>query len=104
MTSAAIIQGLTRELFTHIRPSRRERARPLFAAIEDQWTAVIAYAESQTYRRGVQEGTPTKSAEDVGFEKGCRAGYEAAFNQVMGQVGSPAKRADDEDDGLVPRC
>jgi hypothetical protein len=102
MTRAAIIHGLTRALFAHIRPARRRAARVLFGAIEDQWLAVLAAAETQAYQRGVQDSAPTKSAEDAGFERGWRAGYQAAFGQVMARVGQPARCA--EEDDQLPIC
>ena len=47
------------------------------------------------------EADSPQSAEDAGFEKGWRAEYEAAFNQVMGHVDAPAGRGDDEP---LPPC
>lgn len=47
-------------------------------------------------RRSIQ---PTEGAR---VEKGWRAGYEAAFNEVMGRVGAPAGRGDEDE--LLPPC
>ena len=63
----AIIRGLTRALLAHVPPINRTAARVLFAAIEDQWVEISNHNEAQAYQRGVQEGTPAKSAEDAGL-------------------------------------
>src|SRR5688500_12742101 len=95
MTRAAILRGLTSALLALVPRKRRRYARVLFAAIEDQWTAVMTHAEAQAYQRGAREGTSPKSAEDAGFERGWRTGYQAAFDQVMAHVGQPARPDDD---------
>ena len=52
------------------------------------WTAAITASEQHAYNDGVRAATPEKSAQDAGFERGWKSGYEAAFQQVMGRIGS----------------
>ena len=66
------------------------------------WVKAMNAGEQQAYADGAKAATPEQSAEDVGFEKGWRAGYEAGFKHVIGHVGTTALRADPDD--YAPPC
>jgi len=54
-------------------------------------------------REGFQPGTPDEVSRGRGLRKGWAAGYAAAVAQVMGQLGTSARRAD-EDEPITPAC
>src|SRR5687768_460773 len=79
-----LVNSLHRAILTHVPRRHRRHVRVLQAAITEVWVNAMNAGEQQAYADGVKATTPEKSAEDVGFEKGWRAGYEAGFQHVIG--------------------
>jgi hypothetical protein len=65
--------------------------------------AMKVEAEQQAYGEGVKAGRPADSAETVGFQRDGATAMRQPFAQVMGQVGAPARPAD-EDEAIAPVC
>ena len=99
MTRGAILRGLKRQLMNHVRPGAKPAVTVLFAAIEDQWAAIMSNAETEAYNRGVRlEQERQASSEKSGFQMGYQHGLERA----IGHTGSPARRLDDDDLTISP--
>ena len=69
-----------RAIIRRVPKRHRAEVRAMQAATVEVWTATITASEQHAYNEGVRAATPDKSAEDAGFERRWKSGYESAFN------------------------
>jgi hypothetical protein len=94
MTRGSLINALQRSILRRVPKEDRPDARAQLIAIDEAWNVIVEDSIRSAYAKALREA---EDQDEQQRKAGFQLGYDHAIERVMGQVGAPARRVDEDD-------